>query len=61
MMDSAGGLWGIMTIVGPILLAAVLLWAIMHNRTSKAQKDRTEEATRRVREEQNREDVAREP
>jgi FtsZ-interacting cell division protein ZipA len=61
MIDSAGGLWGIMTIVGPIVLAAILLWAILNNRTSKAQKDRTEAATKRVRDEQNREDVAHEP
>lgn len=61
MIDTAGGLWGIMTIVGPIVLGIVLIWAIFNNRTSKAQKQRTEEATRRVRDEQNAEDVAREP
>ncbi|ODP35985.1 hypothetical protein [Sphingomonas turrisvirgatae] len=54
-------LQGVMVIIGPIVLAAVLLWAVLNNRTSRAQKERTEEATRRVREEQNREDVAREP
>jgi hypothetical protein len=54
-------LQGVMVIVGPIVLAAVLLWAVLHNRTSRAQKARTEDATRRVRDEQNREDVAREP
>lgn len=54
-------LQGVMVIVGPIVLAAVLLWAVLNNRTSRAQKARTEEATKRVRDEQNREDVAREP
>lgn len=61
MIDSGGGLWGIITILGPILLAAVLLWAILNNRTSKAEKRRTEEATKRMHEEQNAHDVAREP
>ena len=60
MIDSGGGLWGIITILGPIVLAAVLLWAILNNRTSKAEKRRTEEATKRMHEEQNDEDVARE-
>lgn len=54
-------LQGLMVIVGPIVLFAVLLWAVLNNRTSRAQKERTEEATRRVRDEQNREDVAHEP
>lgn len=54
-------LQGVMVIIGPIVLAAVLLWAVLHNKTSRAQKERTEEATRRVREEQNRQDVAQEP
>lgn len=54
-------LQGVMVIIGPAVLFAVLLWAVLHNRTSRAQKERTEEATRRVRDEQNRQDVAREP
>lgn len=40
-------LWGVITIVGPILLAAALLYAIVTNRKrSKAQRDLTERATR---------------
>jgi hypothetical protein len=54
-------LQGVMVIIGPIVLAAVLLWALLNNRTSAKQKRRTEDATKRVRDEQNREDVLREP
>ncbi|MET1112090.1 MAG: hypothetical protein ABWX67_11245 [Allosphingosinicella sp.] len=46
-MDAGGGSWGIVTIVGPLLLAAVLLWVLLRNRTSgKRDRDRTEQATR---------------
>lgn len=61
MIDTGGSLWGVMTIVGPIVLGIVLIWAIVNNRTSKAEKQRTEDATRRMHEEQNREDAAQEP
>ena len=61
MIDLGGGLWGVMTILGPILLAAVILWAILHNRTSKRQERRTEEATREMYDEQSAEDTRREP
>lgn len=60
MIDLGGGLWGVMTILGPIVLAAVILWAILHNRTSKQQERRTEEATRRMYDEQSAEDARRE-
>lgn len=58
-MDT-GALWGIATIVGPILLAAALLWAMLHNRGSKRDVQRTEDATRRMYDEQARTDAARE-
>ena len=46
-MDAGGGSWGIVTIVGPLLLAAVLLWVLLRNRTSgKRGDERTEQATR---------------
>ncbi len=61
MVDSGGGLWGVMTILGPIILAAVILWAIFNNRTSKREKERTEEATREMYDAQNEEDTRREP
>lgn len=56
MFENAGGLWAIATVVGPILLGAILLWAIFHNRTTKAQERRTEEATKKLYDEQNKTD-----
>ena len=41
------GIWTLVVIVGPILLAIVLIWAKLHNRGSRAELARTEEATRR--------------
>ena len=34
-MDLGGGNWAIINIVGPLLLAAVLLWALLRNRKSR--------------------------
>ena len=51
-------LYSLLTIVGPILLGAVLLWAILNNRRTPKQEQQTEEATRRMYDEQNREDKA---
>jgi hypothetical protein len=43
----AGGLgWGLQTIIGVAILAVVLLWAVLRNRKSRADRDRTEQATR---------------
>jgi hypothetical protein len=48
-MDLGGGNWAIINIVGPLLLAAVLLWALLRNRRSRHRDvDRTEQATRDV-------------
>lgn len=58
-MDN-GWLWGIMTIGGPILLGLVLIWAIVNNRRSRGEVDRTERATARLYEEQDRIDKANE-
>ena len=46
-MDMGGGSWSIITILGPILLGAVLLWAMLRNRkkSDPADIDRTERAT----------------
>jgi len=41
------GIWTLVTIVGPLLLGAVLIWAIIRNRTSRTDLKRTEDATRR--------------
>ena len=48
-MDLGGGSWGIITIVGPLLLAVVLAWALLRNRKSRpADIERTERATREL-------------
>ena len=45
-MDLGGGNWAILNIVGPLLLAAVLLWALLRNRRSRRPDSETEQATR---------------
>jgi hypothetical protein len=46
-MDLGGGNWAIINIVGPLLLAAVLLWVLLRNRASRRRDaDRTERGTR---------------
>ncbi|WP_106640582.1 hypothetical protein [Allosphingosinicella vermicomposti] len=46
-MDSGGFSWSLITIIGPILLALVILWAMLRNRkASRRDVDRTEQATR---------------
>jgi len=52
-MDSSS-LQSVMIILGPVLLAAALAWAMLHNRTSRRQKAETEQATKRLYEEQDR-------
>ena len=48
-MDLGGFSWGIQTIGGGFLLFAVLLWAVLKNRkSSQAEVDRTEAATREL-------------
>jgi nitrogen fixation-related uncharacterized protein len=47
-MDLGGANWAILNIVGPLLLAAVLLWVLLRSRRSRPTDDRTEEATRRL-------------
>ena len=47
-MDMGGANWSIITIVGPLLLAAVLLWAFLRNRKDRADVRGSEDATRRV-------------
>ena len=39
-------LWGIATIVGPIILLALFAWVILRNRSSKVSEDVTERATK---------------
>ena len=46
-MDWAGFNWSLMTIVGAVVLAAVIAWAALRNRSSRSEIERSEEATRR--------------
>ena len=39
------GLWGIATIVGPIVLLVLFIYVIMRNRSSKVSMEVTEDAT----------------
>ena len=45
-MDSGGASWGIITIVGPLLILIVFAWVVMKNKKSKTSIDTTEQATR---------------
>ena len=47
-MDMGGFGWGLQTIIGAGILAAVLLWAVLRNRSSRADRDRGERATREL-------------
>lgn len=42
------GLWGVVVVLGPILLGVAIFWAMKHNRQSRADYERTEEATRKL-------------
>ena len=56
-MDLAGFNWTLITIVGAAVLAALIAFAALRNRqtTSKSDIERSEEGTRRVYEEEERE------
>jgi hypothetical protein len=45
-MDLGGLGWILMDVVGPLLLVAVLIWAIVRNRKSRTPRAVTEEGTR---------------
>jgi hypothetical protein len=47
-MDLGGAGWGLQTIIGGLLLVAVLAWAVLRNRSAKPPVDRTERGTGRV-------------
>ena len=49
-MDSGGGSWGLLTIIGPILIVIALAYAVMRNRKARnpADIERTERATREL-------------
>lgn len=44
-MDLGGAGWAIMTIIGPLVLLAVIAWAALRNRSSNRTKDESERAT----------------
>lgn len=52
-------LQGIIVIVGPILLAAAIGWAMFHNKGTRREVQATEYATRRMYDAQDRDDKAR--
>jgi len=54
-MDFGGFNWSLLTIVGAAILALVIAWAIIRNRTAPGEKADGEAATRRVYEEEERE------
>lgn len=53
-MDLSGFNWSLLTIVGPLLLVAVIAWAMLHNRASRRRRDDSERATHRVYDEEDR-------
>ena len=40
------GLWGLATIIGPIVLLALFIWVILRNRKAPVSRDVTDAATR---------------
>ena len=40
------GIWGVLVVVGPLLLAIAIAWAALNNRQSRKGLRRTEDATR---------------
>ena len=54
------GLWGVMTVVGPILLGAAILFAIFSNRNrTRAEKELSERSAKELRDRIDQEDSAR--
>ena len=53
-MDFGGFNWVLIGIVGVIVLAAAIIWAALRNRSSRSSIEESEEATRRVYEQEDR-------
>lgn len=49
-------IYSLMIVLGPIVLGAVLLWAVVTNRRSRRQEQHSETATRRMYDQQDRDD-----
>ncbi|MDB5672808.1 MAG: hypothetical protein JWO25_3767 [Alphaproteobacteria bacterium] len=45
-MDLSGAGWVVQTVIGGFLLAAVLLWVTLHNKSSRKQRELSERSTR---------------
>ncbi len=54
-MDLGGLNWILITIVGAVVLAVVIAWAALRNRASRPTVEESDEATRRLYEEEERE------
>ena len=54
-MDLGGFNWTMITIVGAAVLAALIAWAALRNRASRPRVEDSEEATRRLYDEEERE------
>ena len=44
----SGGFWGLITVIGPIVLIAVLIFAVLRNRATRSEERRTEAGTREL-------------
>lgn len=53
-MDLGAFNWSLLTIIGPIVLGAVILWAVLRNRVSKGVEEESEQGTRDLYREENR-------
>jgi len=47
-MDLGGASWGLITVVGTLLLLIVIAWAALKNRTSRRTREESERATRNL-------------
>jgi hypothetical protein len=54
-MDPGGFDWTLLNIIGPIVLLAVIAWALLRNRRSRRVDERSEAATRELYEAEDRE------
>jgi cytochrome c-type biogenesis protein CcmH/NrfF len=53
MMDEVS-LWGLLTILGPIVLLGVIIWVVVNNRVSRQRHEQSERATAQLYDEQDR-------
>lgn len=47
-------LWGLLTIIGPVVLLGVIIWAVLNNRVSRRRHRESERATADLYDEQDR-------